>query len=50
MCIDAQLNNNIIANIQVINLNKKVFVKRYNVRKSQHFNFDLSNYEIKKIL
>ena len=38
-----------ITNIQIINLNKKVFVKRYNVRKSQRFNFDSLNCKVKKI-
>ena len=50
MYINAQLSNNVIANTQIINLNKKMFVKRYNVRKSQHFNFDLLNYKVEKIL
>ena len=48
--MNAQLNNMFIANTQIINLNKKVFVKRYNIQKSQRFNFNSLNYKIKKII
>ena len=50
MYIDRALNNKFITNIRITNSNEKMFVKRYDVRKSQRFNFDSSNYEIKKIL